>query len=370
MRERSLSYSWPISLGGFFREFFAVSLVLTLQQRAWAYDFFTPGLVLFVLLIALRIPYINTFAVLFEWLAMGEWEIGHHVGLQRHRTRVQNLLHVFALILAHVSASVCAAALRVYLDVTFGKELGGMPTPMLEVQVDELAAVDSFWNARPRIDRLQREGFNASIVAALPLGNGVDLGIDRLALIAWYAGEEVGFVTLLCVCFIHIWLASGVAGDAANNPFAPMYWRKLFTVCVLLAAIYTALFRAFPSAHGSLHVTVFRCQYQLWNPAARLVDLDNHEPLARVTGGLVGLLLACVYNRVLVNTEAADAFDDSSEFVFKLVWGMEPDTAHSRKRRVQHEDECQRRKRVHWTVPPKMRGSDGPYSWDFEYQRT
>ena len=374
MRERSLGYSLPISLGAFLREFFAVSLILTLQQRAWAYDFFAPGLVLFLLLIALRIPYINTFAVLFEWLAMGEWDIRHHVGIQRHRTGAQNLVHVFALVLAHVSASGCAAALRVYLDVTFGRELGGAPAPRLGVQLAELAAVDPFWNAEPRIDRLLRMGYNTSAVAALPLGDGADLGIDRLALIAWYAGEEVGFVALLCVCFAHIWMASGVADGraaASNNPFAPTYWRKLFTVCVLLTAIYTALFRAFPSAHGSIHVTIFRCYYQQWSPTVRLVDLDNHEPLVRIVGGFVGLFLACVYNRVLVNTEAADDNDESTDFMFKLIWGMEPDCAHSKKRRVEEggaDWPKRRRVRQGLNLPPGLAktGRSGGTYWEVE----
>lgn len=354
--------SLPITLGAFFREFFAVALILTLQQRVWAYDPFAPGLVLFLLLIALRIPYINTFAVLFEWLAMGDWEIAHHVGLHRHRTPMQNTAHVAAIMAAHASASVCAAALRVYLDVTFGKELGGPGPMLLQVRPAELQAADPFWGAQPRLDRLQRQGLNATMVAALPLRAGMDLGIDRLSLLAWYVGEEAAFVFLLCVCFTCIWLASGVAdrATAPNNPFAPAYWSKLFRMCGLLAVIYAALFRAFPSAHGSLHVTIFKCQYQAWSPTARLVDTDNYEPTARVIGGFAGLLLAWMYNQALVGTEAVDDHDDSSGFAFRMVWGMEPDSTHTKRKRLRGgEDGGHSGSHAHW---PRIlpHGSDHP----------
>lgn len=341
------NYSLPITLGAFFREFFAVALILTLQQRMWAYDLFTPGLVLFLLLMTLRIPYINTFAVLFEWLAMGEWDIAHHVGLHRHRTPTQNTLHVAVIMVAHVGASVCAAALRVYLDVAFGKEVGGPRPYVLQVNVADMIATDPFWGGQARLDRLISEGYDTLTPnATLPLGAGADLGIDRLALIAWYAGEEIGFVLLLCVCFTHIWLASGVAetSTAPNNPFAPAYWKKLFVVCLLLSMIYTALFRAFPSAHGSIHVTVFRCYYQAWSPTTRLVDTDNHEAISRVVGGIIGLMIACAYNRMLVNTEAKE--DESSDFIFPLFWGMEPDPAHTKHRRTAKADDGDSRRRV------------------------
>lgn len=350
MHKRSLGYSLPITLGAFLREFIAIVLVLTLNQRAWAYDFFAPGLILFLILITMRVPYINSFAFLFEAVSMGDWEEVHRVGLQRHRAPAQNVVHVAAILAAHVSGSIAAAALRVYLDVTYGTEVSYAPPQALEVSIAELRQVDPFWGADGRLQRLGNYG-NRSLVATLPLSAQTDLGIDSLALAAWYAGEEAGFVCLLCVCFIHIWLSSGVGEDGpvkpANNPFAREYWSRLLRACVLLSAIYLALFRAFPSAHGSLHVTIFRCQYQAWNPSARLVDYDNNEPVVRIIGGAIGMLLACVYNRVVVSTERIDERDESGDFVFRLVWGFEPDPNHTRAKRTRaaEEDWVQKRRR-------------------------
>ena len=44
-----LFYSLPITIGVFFRELLAVTLFLVLQERAFTYDAFTQGLVLFAL---------------------------------------------------------------------------------------------------------------------------------------------------------------------------------------------------------------------------------------------------------------------------------------------------------------------------------
>lgn len=343
--QRSLSYSLPITLGAFLRELLAIVLVLILGQRAWAYDYFSSGLVLFLILMTMRVPYINSFAFLFEAISMGDWLEMHRVGLQRHRAPAQNFVHVAAVLAAHVGGAFAAAALRVYLDAVYGQEISRTPPPALGVSISELAALDPLWGTEARLSRLRWYG-NDTLVSELPLSAQDDLGIGRFALTAWYAGEDAAFVFLLCVCFVHIWLASGV-GEAesrpVNNPFVREYWARLFRACVLLSAVYLSLFRAFPTAHGSLHVTIFRCQYQAWNPSMQLVDLDNGEPLARIVGGIVGMLLAHVYNRVAISTERVDDGDESGDFVFRMFWGFEPDPAHTRAGRVGRREESPRR---------------------------
>ena len=70
-----------------------------------------------------------------------------------------------------------------------------------------------------------------------------------------------------------------------------------------------------------LPTSVFKCQYQSWNPNVHLVDNDNQEPLIRVLGGLIGVVIAYSYNKILVATR--DNKDDEG-FYYRLVWGREP----------------------------------------------
>jgi hypothetical protein len=325
----------PVTIGAFFRELVSVVLILILTARAAGYDFFTPGLVLFLILLTFRVPYINSYAFLFEMFCLGDWN--DHAA--KPRDPAQNLVYIFAVLLAHIGGAIAGAATRVFLDVTYGQEFVSVHPGLssgLRVDVAELGRFDPFWGAQGRIGRLHAEGItNGTAVVTFPLGAGQDLGVGQLPLIVWYFAEEVGYVFLLCVCFVHIWLDSGVGENkkGTQNPFAGKYWARLFRMCWLLTFVLFALERAFPTAHGSLHVTMFKCQYQLWNPSLRLVDTDNNEPFMRIAGGVVGLLFAWAYNRLLISTERADDDDESKDYWFRLVWGFDPDDGHTKAKR-------------------------------------
>jgi hypothetical protein len=341
-----LFYSLPITIGVFFRELFAVTLILVLQERAIAYDAFTAGLVLFLIFMSFRVPYINSYTLLFEALSLGQWEVKNHVGLRKHRDPMQNALHVLIILVAHVCGALGAAAVRVYLDVTYGTEvIRGKErdpfgqtdfAPALRVNVESLSRFDPFWGAEERMKRLAAKSANGTLMHLVPLSNEKSLGISDTSFVVWYMAEEIGFVFLLCVCYIHIWLAAGVGENhkPVLNPFRRNYWKSLFRVSVLVVFIYVALLRAFPTAHGSIHMTVFKIQYQMWNPNVRTVDDDHGEPFARFVGGFVGMLLAVGYNRMLVGTERANSEDDPGGYYYKMIWGLEPDPDHTRTKRV------------------------------------
>jgi hypothetical protein len=125
------------------------------------------------------------------------------------------------------------------------------------------------------------------------------------------------------MCLVHIWLGAGMGKDKSRplEPFSAEFWKRLFRMSFLLAIVVTGLQRCFPTAHGSLHYTVFKCQYQEWNPNVHLVDHDNQEPMIRVLGGLLGMALAFAYNKILIATR--DSKDDDG-YYFRLVWGREP----------------------------------------------
>jgi hypothetical protein len=181
------------------------------------------------------------------------------------------------------------------------------------------------WSANERLKRLlPLDGIK---VISLPL-NGTDPshGIDKTALLLWYFCEDAAYVTLLCICFVHIWIGTGVVwekhDDKANiplNPFRPRYWQQLFKISLLLTMIQLALNRAFPTAHGSLHYTVYKLQYQAWVPDAHLVDEENGEAVIRIIGGLFGVFLGKVYSWMLLSTK----LDKDDTWYFSLVWGMD-----------------------------------------------
>jgi hypothetical protein len=122
---------------------------------------------------------------------------------------------------------------------------------------------------------------------------------------------------------VHIWLGAGLGKDDSKpmDPFRSEFWKRLFRMSFMLALVFTALTRCFPTAHGSLHHTIFKCQYQAWNPHVHLVDNDNQEPLIRILGGFIGVALAFAYNKMLIATR--DTKDDGG-YYFRLVWGREP----------------------------------------------
>lgn len=100
--KRSLFYSLPITIGAFFRECLAVTLLLVLQERALNYDFFTSGLVLFLVFLTFRLPYINSYIILFEAFSLGQWDIKNHVGLRKHADASQNILHVLVVLAGNI----------------------------------------------------------------------------------------------------------------------------------------------------------------------------------------------------------------------------------------------------------------------------
>ena len=368
---KGYSLSLPLTIGAFFRELLSVTLVLTLQERAWAYDFFTPGLVLFLVLITFRMPYLNSYMLLFEAFCIDKWNVENHVGLRNHADPIQNIVHVLVIFIAHVGGALAAAALRVFFDVTYGKEIMfGLEraeqttiAPALQVDVDGLRRFDSFWKADGRLSRLTDEGiYNGTIQQLLPFDSKHDLGIGSMGLISWYVSEEVGYVFLLCVCYIHIWLSAGVGENKhpPSNPFMQIYWKNLFQVCVFTTLIYVSLYRAFPTAHGSLHTSIFRIQYQTWNPNVHIVDTDNYETFGRIFGGFLGLLLGVGYNKLLVTTEKYRPDDDYfNDYYYKLIWGLEPDHGYSRIRK-QDETDHSRGRRVSVFVPSKRSYGEKP----------
>lgn len=329
--QSKLFYVLAQLLSASLREFFAVALFIVLTLRADGYDFFNSGIILFLILIVVRLPFLNSYAFIFEATTIKSWEI-KHVGVQKHSNWGYNTLHAIAILVTHILAGMATAAFKVYYEVTYGKEdMGAQPliTPELVVDTRVLKNLGTDWAANERLNRLKpaSEWTDGIKHIMLPL-NSTDTthGIDKTALQLWYFCEDAAYVTLLCICFVHIWIGTGVVKEkydsSANvplNPFRPRYWQQLFKISLLLTMIQLALSRAFPTAHGSLHATVYKLQYQAWMPNAHLVDTENGEAVTRIFGGLIGVVLGKIYSWTLLSTK----LDKDDTWYFSLVWGME-----------------------------------------------
>lgn len=327
--QSKLFYVLAQLLSAVVREFFAVALYLVLTMRADGYDFFNAGMILFLILVVVRLPFLNSYAFIFEATTIKSWDI-KHVGVQKHDNWGYNTMHSVAILVSHILAGIAAAAFKVYYEVAFGREnLGRHPliTPELVVDTHILEQMGTEWSANERLERL-RPLVHGVAVIQLPL-NSTDPsshGIDKTALLLWYLCEEVAYITLLCICFVHIWVGSGVVHEKDDetakiplNPFRPRYWKQLFKISLLLTMVQFALSRAFPTAHGSLHHTVYKLQYQAWMPGAYTVDNENGEAAIRILGGLLGVVLGKIYSWTLLSTK----LDPDDTWYFSLVWGME-----------------------------------------------
>jgi len=314
------SYAIPQITSVFVREFFAVSLLLTFEARAEGVDFFNSSVVLFLILVVVRLPYINSYAFLFDVMSAPAWNI-KHVGAQHYDSDgPHNGIHALFVLAAHVLGAVAAAAGRVYCTVTFGQETvaANIISPAFTVSTNTLEQFGATFGADQRLAGLN---FNGSRIASVPLKPDNQLGISGTALVIWYLCEEIAYVCLLCICFVHIWLGTGVGAAERNtpNPFRPRYWAQLCRLSIMLCLIYAALERAFPTAHGSLHVTIYKCQMQVWNPSDYQIDFTHYEHIMRAIGGLIGMGLARMYNNALVSTRE----NPENEYYYRLVWGME-----------------------------------------------
>ena len=314
---------YPILVNTFLKEYFSVTLLLLLQTRAFSYDFFTPALVFFIIFFTFRAPYINVWVLLFESFALGEWEeaVVHYdtptVGMW--------VIRIALLLIAQIGGVLSAAGCRVYFDTVYGVEvMSALPgiSPALQVNITGLKQFDSYWNTGPRLSTLFAEGLhNGTVQAALPLGSGHDLGITATAFSSWYILEDASYVFLLLVSIIHIWLVSGASERQAlpSDPFKKDYWNFLFKLCFTLTVVFAALYRAFPTAHGGFHVSLYKYLYQTWNPNVNVYDSTNGEITSRVFGQILGLFLAWAYNKMLTSTLS----DECADFYYALIWGVE-----------------------------------------------
>ena len=363
---------YAVLFNTFLKEYFSVTLLLLLQTRAFSYDFFTPALVFFLIFFTFRAPYINVWVLIFETFALGEWE----ATVIPHDTPTVGMwvIRIALLLIAQIGGVLSAAGCRVYFDTVYGVEvMSALPgiSPALQVNITGLKQFDSYWNTGPRLSTLFAEGLhNGTVQASLPLGSGHDLGITTTAFSSWYILEDASYVFLLLVSIIHIWLVSGASERQAlpSDPFKKDYWNFLFKLCFTLTVVFAALYRAFPTAHGGFHVSLYKYLYQTWNPNVNVYDSTNGEVTSRIFGQILGLFLAWAYNKMLSSTVSPSKTDPYAGIYFALIWGVELNGYHpveqdhergSSKHSVHHGNPSKRNSRVENLIEQGSAGNHG-----------
>ena len=316
------------------REFTAVTVLLILQSRVSGYDMFNTPMIMFIVLILVRVPYLNTYVYLFE-------KFTNNFGARslENETIFTWMYEAVVVLGSHVAAAATAAAMRVYFNVNFGVELQSASGPNLRyglsTDVNALREYGSYWRAGARHDCFVGKGLNGTVTKWFPLAHAdQDYCLFESGIAVWYFFEEMVYVATLCVCYVHIWLFTGVGGDnevglasKPVNPFSRPYWLRLFKLSFVLCFLNAAMARGFPTAHGSLHNTLFYFFVDEWSPQAKLIDRDHDEILVRVIGGLVGALVGWAYGQLVHRTRDTVASSDSGNLLFCFVWGFEPQAA-------------------------------------------
>ena len=313
------------------REFTAVTMLLILQSRVSGYDMFNTPMIMFVVLILVRVPYLNSYVYLFE-------KFTYNFGARStaDETIFTWIYEAIVVLGGHVAAAAAAAAMRVYFNVNFGIELQSATGPNLRyglsTDVDSLREYGSYWKTDARYACFLGKGLNGTVTKWFPLAHAdKDYCLFDSGIAVWYFFEEMVYVATLCVCYVHIWLFTGVGGDSEIglaskpvNPFSRPYWLRLFKLSFVLCFLNAAMARGFPTAHGSLHNTLFYYFVDEWSPQTRLIDRDHDEILVRVIGGLVGALLGWAYGQLVHKTKDIVYSSDSGNLLYCFVWGFEP----------------------------------------------
>ena len=247
-----------------FKEFFAVLVQLVCFSRLGQVDLFNGGLVLYMVLVVFSFPFLNSY--LYGFLRLGMWYVRHPDvarGVWWARTLLQFLfMTVF---------QVCGALAAAFVVKEYQKS---WPDAVLHSMSDTTPASGEKYKS---------------------------LGVLYQSYTAyyWMFAEEFCAVLILLVGMLHLmgslspdlmkntyWGGDVVYQDSAPvhvaSPINAIPSKLILYASILVAAIS----RAFPSAHQSLHLTVY---FQ------RMGTCDQREVVERVCGGYVACLVALAY---------------------------------------------------------------------------
>ena len=273
------------------KELVAVFFILTAHQRLGAYDLFNTPLVLFLTLVVFAFPVMNTY--MFIFLRFGPWF--------KYDTLLRSIAQTCMITVAHIGGAFCAVALY---------------TNKVKDNFDD-SRFATLENSTQKIGILYHDSVNAGwweyfveegvAVFVLLVGLVHLIEADMHMLLAhsfWNMGNAVHPTDTESETEK---LLPGVADsdDAApaTRPKAaqftlqssaqpakfkiPPYHSIPIKLIVHVSILVAGIMRAFPSAHQSLHITLY--------VGNGILDEWPSDFNGRLIGGFVGLLLALIY---------------------------------------------------------------------------
>jgi small basic protein len=290
----------------FLREFVSTICLLVLSSRLSGDLFIAGPVVTLYVNIVFRRPLNNPFVATLACMSSGDWRdanVAGYPGFNKKTTpRWKLFLYWLLLLTAELLGAVVAALIRASNDNILGYEFikgaawgTGQMYMRANVNNDE-----SCWN---------KSMFPSSSISEIPVRLYRDttetIFKSQSCLIdtqmRWWFTEDLSATLFLIVAYVHIWRCLRWDDMQKSNP-SPMegrYWEKIITFSIASASLGIMTAMAFPTANAGLHTSVFLATYEKASSEKQVASNTLKEPLIRACGGMIGCLLAVIYEWIV-----------------------------------------------------------------------
>ena len=307
----------------FLRELLSNFCILVLNSRLGRDNFLASPIVTLYVILVFRRPLNNPFILTMACLSAGDWGKANVSGLPGFNKLKTSSMTIFLfwlwMLTAQLLGAVAAANFRTANDAIFGSEFvngAAWGSGQLFLRAN-LSKDESCWNkassSSPTI------GNQTSVIIPTRLAKAQeDLVLDScMSYIQWrwWFMEDLAAVLFFIVGYVHVWrwLRWQDMKESTANEQSDRYWRNLVAFASASASLGLMNTMAFPTAHCGLHTSVFLSVYQSLNEEKAVTANFMNEPLIRVMGGVVGCLLAVLYERAITLVDEVEEEEANSE---------------------------------------------------------
>jgi len=293
----------------FLRELLSNFCILVLNSRLGRDNFLAGPIVTLYVILVFRRPLNNPFILTMACLSAGDWGKANVSGLPGFKKEKTSPMSIFLfwlwMLTAQLLGAVAAAKFRTANDAIFGSEFvngAAWGSGQLFLRAN-LSKAESCWNKEEASSLTI--GNQTSVIIPTRLAKAQeDLVLDScMSYIQWrwWFMEDMAAVLFFIVGYVHVWrwLRWQDMKESTANEQSDRYWRNLVAFASASASLGLMNSMAFPTAHCGLHTSVFLSVYQSLNEEKAVTANFMNEPLIRVMGGVVGCLLAVLYERAI-----------------------------------------------------------------------
>jgi hypothetical protein len=312
----------------FLREFLSVMCLLVLNSRLGGDLFIAGPIVTLYVSIVFRRPLLNPFVTTLACLSTGDWRNANVAGYPAYSkadTEWWELVLFWVwMVGAQLSGAAAAAYIRAYNDAILGYEFiknaawgaGQMHFRANLTQSDSCWNKSMFQNVTDIPVRLYRDSDSTAL-------NDNCLGSIQWR---WWFAEDLAAALFLIVGYIHIWRWLRWDDMLQRNPTPKVerYWEKIVTFSIASASLGMMTSIAFPTAHAGWHTSLFLYVYESAGYNKHVTSNALSEPLFRGLGGIIGCLLAVLYEWQVSRLESVKKSDATQmdNYAHKLLYIM------------------------------------------------